>query len=83
LDAFTGVKNAVLETMGCDESEITLNASFVDDLGCDSLDIVEIIMGVEEAFDIEVMDDDTEKMATVQDAVNLVERLVPANRLKQ
>jgi acyl carrier protein len=55
-----------------DEAEVTANASFQDDLGADSLDIVELVMAFEEAFDVEIPDEDAEKIKTVQDAVNYV-----------
>ena len=55
-----------------DESAVTLNASFVDDLGADSLDIVELIMGLETEFDIEIPDEEAEKIRTVGDAVNYI-----------
>ena len=58
--------------MGVDEGEVTPNASFVDDLGADSLDTVELVMAFEEAFDIEIPDEDAEKIKTVQDASNYI-----------
>ncbi len=54
------------------EDEVTDNASFVDDLGADSLDVVELVMGLEEEFDIEIPDEDAEKIATVGDAVKYI-----------
>ncbi len=68
------VKQIIVEQLGVDEGEVTANASFVDDLGADSLDIVELVMAFEEAFDIEIPDEDAEKIKTVQDAVDYVEK---------
>ena len=62
------VKQIVSEQLGVDEGEVTPSASFVDDLGADSLDVVELVMAFEEAFDIEIPDEDAEKIRTVQDA---------------
>jgi acyl carrier protein len=62
------VKQIIVEQLGVDEGEVTPNASFVDDLGADSLDTVELVMAFEEAFDIEIPDEDAEKIRTVQDA---------------
>jgi len=63
------VKQIIVEQLGVDEGEVTPNASFVDDLGADSLDRVELVMAFEEAFDIEIPDEDAEKINNVQDAV--------------
>ena len=63
------VKQIIVEQLGVDEAEVTPTASFVDDLGADSLDQVELVMAFEEAFGIEVPDEDAEKMTTVKDAV--------------
>lgn len=68
------VKQIIVEQLGVDEAEVTPTASFVDDLGADSLDQVELIMAFEEAFDIEIPDEDAEKIKTVQDAVDYVEK---------
>ena len=68
------VKQIIVEQLGVDEAEVTPNASFVDDLGADSLDQVELIMAFEEAFDIEIPDEDAEKIKTVQDAVDYVQK---------
>ncbi len=68
------VKQIIVEQLGVDEAEVTPSASFVDDLGADSLDQVELIMAFEEAFDIEIPDEDAEKIKTVQDAVDYVEK---------
>ncbi len=66
------VKQIIVEQLGVDEAEVTTNASFVDDLGADSLDTVELVMAFEEAFDIEIPDEDAEKIRTVQDAVTYI-----------
>ena len=60
--------------MGVDEAEVTSSASFVDDLGADSLDQVELVMAFEEAFGLEISDEDAEKMRTVQDAVDYIDK---------
>jgi len=66
------VKQIIVEQLGVDEGEVTASASFQDDLGADSLDIVELVMAFEEAFDIEIPDEDAEKIKTVKDAVDYV-----------
>ena len=66
------VKQIIVEQLGVDEGEVTNNASFVDDLGADSLDTVELVMAFEEAFEIEIPDEDAEKIRTVQDAVDYI-----------
>jgi acyl carrier protein len=67
------VKQIIVEQLGVDEAEVTASASFQDDLGADSLDIVELVMAFEEAFDVEIPDADAEKIKTVQDAIDYVE----------
>ena len=66
------VKQIIVEQLGVDEAEVTPNASFVDDLGADSLDTVELVMAFEEAFEIEIPDEDAEKIRTVKDAVEYI-----------
>jgi acyl carrier protein len=66
------VKQIVIEQLGVDEAEVTPNASFVDDLGADSLDTVELVMAFEEAFDLEIPDEDAEKIRTVKDAIDYI-----------
>jgi acyl carrier protein len=66
------VKQIVSEQLGVDEGEVTATASFVDDLGADSLDQVELVMAFEEAFDLEIPDEDAEKIRTVQDAIDYI-----------
>ena len=67
------VKQIIVEQLGVDESQVDDNASFVDDLGADSLDIVELVMAFEEAFELEIPDEDAEKIGTVKDAVSYIE----------
>ena len=66
------VKKIVAEQLGSGEDEITNESSFIDDLGADSLDTVELVMALEEEFDIEIPDDDAENIATVQAAIDYV-----------
>ena len=66
------VKQIIVEQLGVDAAEVTASASFQDDLGADSLDIVELVMAFEESFDVEIPDEDAEKIKTVQDAINYV-----------
>ena len=68
------VKQIIVEQLGVDEGEVTSSASFVDDLGADSLDTVELVMAFEESFDIEIPDEDAEKIRTVKDAVEYIEK---------
>ncbi|MCW3053047.1 MAG: acyl carrier protein [Chthonomonadaceae bacterium] len=72
------VRKVLMEQLEVSEDEVTPSASIVDDLGADSLDVVEIVMGLEEEFDIEVSDQDAEKLPTVQDIVNYVEEKAKA-----
>ncbi len=66
------VKQIIVEQLGVDEAAVESSASFVDDLGADSLDIVELVMAFEEAFDIDIPDEDAEKIMTVKDAVDYI-----------
>jgi acyl carrier protein len=68
------VKQIISEQLGVEESEVTPNAAFTDDLGADSLDQVELVMALEEAFTLEISDEEAEKIRTVQDAINYVEK---------
>ena len=70
------IKALVAENLGVEESKITENSSFKEDLGADSLDIFQIIMGIEEEFDIEIDNDEAEKIVTVQDAVDQIKKAV-------
>ena len=74
------VKQIIVEQLGVDEAEVTPNASFVDDLGADSLDTVELVMAFEEAFDIEIPDEDAEKIRTVQDAISYIDQHAKAKK---
>ena len=69
---FEKLKKIIVDVMGCNPDEITMDTTFVDDLGADSLDIFQIIMGIEDAFDIEIENEDAEKIATVGDAVEQI-----------
>ncbi|MFM7320038.1 MAG: acyl carrier protein [Armatimonadota bacterium] len=73
MSTFDRVKKVVVEKLEVSEDEITLEASFIDDLGADSLDMVELVMGIEAEFDIETPDEDTEKIQTVGDAVKYID----------
>ena len=71
------VKQIIVEQLGVDEAEVTPTASFIDDLGADSLDTVELVMALEEGFSIEIPDEDAEKISTVKDAINYIEAHLP------
>ncbi|OLB33050.1 MAG: acyl carrier protein [Acidobacteria bacterium] len=73
-DLVEKVKQIIAEQLGVDEGEVTPSASFVDDLGADSLDQVELVMALEEAFGVEIPDEDAEKLRTVQDALDYIEK---------
>lgn len=73
---FEKLKEVIIDVLGCMEEEITMDATFVDDLGADSLDIFQIIMGIEDAFDIEIENEDAEKISTVGDAVEQIKNAV-------
>jgi len=72
-DVTTKVKAIIVDKLGVDEAEVTPTASFTDDLGADSLDTVELIMEFEKEFDLQIPDDQAEKIATVGDAVSFIE----------
>ncbi|WP_234121122.1 acyl carrier protein [Clostridium hydrogenum] len=69
---FEKVKSIIAEQLGVEEEEIKMDSSFVDDLGADSLDIVELVMALEEEFDIEIPDEDAEKVSIVGDVVEYI-----------
>jgi acyl carrier protein len=69
------VKSIIVEQLGVEADEVTPAASFTDDLGADSLDIVELVMAFEEEFGIEIPDEDAEKITTVQDAANYIQKV--------
>jgi len=68
------VKHIIVEQLGVDAEEVKAEASFVDDLGADSLDVVELVMALEEEFGLEISDEDAEKLSTVQHAVSYIEK---------
>jgi acyl carrier protein len=70
MDIEAKVKEIIVEQLGVNEEQITSEASFIDDLGADSLDTVELVMAFEEKFDLEIPDEDAEKMRTVGDAIS-------------
>ena len=70
------VTDLIVEQLGVSKEEAVSNASFIDDLGADSLDIVELVMTLEETFDIEIPDDDAEKMQTISDAIGYLKERV-------
>jgi acyl carrier protein len=74
------VKSIIAEQLSVDEEEVTNDASFVDDLGADSLDVVELVMAFEEEFGIEIPDDDAEKITKVKDAVEYIEAHAKAKK---
>ncbi len=74
------MKQIIVEQLGVDEAQVEDNASFVDDLGADSLDTVELVMAFEEAFDIEISDEDAEKIRTVSDAVDYIGKHAKAGK---
>jgi acyl carrier protein len=67
------VRQIICEQLGVNEADVTLDASFIEDLGADSLDIVELVMALEEEYDMEITDEEAEKIRTVQDVVNYIE----------
>ena len=66
------VKEIIVDQLGVDDKQVTATASFIDDLGADSLDTVELVMALEEEFDLEIPDDEAEKIAKVQDAIDYI-----------
>jgi acyl carrier protein len=80
MDIAQKVKQIIVEQLGVDESQVDDNASFVDDLGADSLDIVELVMAFEEAFEIEIPDEDAEKIITVKDSIDYIQNRVAAKK---
>ena len=75
-EIFDKVKGIIVEQLGVTDTAVTMEASFIDDLGADSLDIVELVMAIEEEFDIEIPDSDAEKVVTVGDVVDYIKENV-------
>ena len=73
---FEKLKKVIADVLNVDPEEITMESTFVDDLGADSLDVFQIIMGLEELFDIEIPAEEAEKITTVEEAVNLIKNAV-------
>ncbi len=71
-EIFEKVKKIIVDQLGVADTSVTMEASFIDDLGADSLDIVELIMALEEEFDMEIPDEDAEKIVTVSDVVDYI-----------
>ncbi len=72
MDIFTEVKRIIVEQLDVEEGQIKLESSFIDDLGADSLGLVEIVLAFEESFDLDIPDEDTEKIRTVQNAIDYI-----------
>ena len=77
-DIATRVKKIIVDKLGVDENEVTTEASFTNDLGADSLDTVELVMAIEEAFNIEIPDETAEKISNLQQAVDFISQKVTA-----
>ena len=73
---FEKIKKIIVEVLNVEETDVTMEATFVDDLGADSLDVFQIIMGLEEEFDIEIPNEEAEKIVTVGDAVEQIKNSV-------
>ncbi|MBN2324113.1 MAG: acyl carrier protein [Spirochaetes bacterium] len=73
MDTFEKVKNIIVERLSVDEKDVKENSSFIDDLGADSLDTVELVMALEEEFGLEIPDEEAEKIVSVGDAVKYIE----------
>ena len=73
---FERVQDIVVQQLGVDKTQVTLKANFANDLGADSLDTVELVMAIEEEFEIEIPDEDAEKIATLDEAINFIQQAV-------
>lgn len=73
---FEKLGDIIVEVLNVDETEVTMESTFIDDLGADSLDVFQIIMGIEEEFDIEIPNEEAEKIVTVGDAVEQIKKAV-------
>jgi acyl carrier protein len=76
-DTFDKVKDVIVDQLNVDESDVSEDATFIDDLGADSLDLVELVMALEEAFGVSIPDEDVEKIRTVGDAVRYIDDNTP------
>lgn len=73
---FEKLRDIIVEVLNVDETEVTMESTFIDDLGADSLDVFQIIMGIEEEFDIEIPNEEAEKIVTVGDAVEQIKKAI-------
>lgn len=73
---FEKLRDIIVEVLNVDETEVTMESTFIDDLGADSLDVFQIIMGIEDEFDIEIPNEEAEKIVTVGDAVEQIKKAV-------
>lgn len=73
---FEKLRDIIVEVLNVDETEVTMESTFIDDLGADSLDVFQIIMGIDEEFDIEIPNEEAEKIVTVGDAVEQIKKAV-------
>lgn len=73
---FEKLRDIIVEVLNVDETEVTMESTFIDDIGADSLDVFQIIMGIEEEFDIEIPNEEAEKIVTVGDAVEQIKKAV-------
>ncbi|MGL4367055.1 MAG: acyl carrier protein [Brevinemataceae bacterium] len=73
-DTFSKVKELIIDKLNVDASEVTENASFIEDLGADSLDIVDFVMALEEEFGVDIPDEDAQNIKTVKDAVDYIDK---------
>ena len=73
---FEKLRDIIVEVLNVDETEVTMESTFIDDLGADSLDVFQIIMGIEEEFDIEIPNEEAEKIVTVGDGVEQIKKAV-------
>ena len=73
---FEKLRDIIVEVLNVDENEVTMESTFIDDLGADSLDVFQIIMGIEEEFDIEIPNEEAEKIVTVGDAIEQIKKAV-------
>ncbi|MBI2251198.1 MAG: acyl carrier protein [Armatimonadetes bacterium] len=80
-NVYERVKKIVVEQLGVDEVQVTPNASFTDDLGADSLDTVELVMALEQEFNLEIPDEDAEKISNVSDAVQYIQKHLEASNV--